>query len=67
MFCFIIDTNPSMNDVTDTMSGLDMCKCAVEQFVLKFRAMGMQSVLDKSFMLLKSGQRASNFINICMT
>ena len=52
IICFIIDTNPSMKDVTDTMSALDMCKCAVEQFLLKIRAMGLQTV---SLLLVRSG------------
>jgi hypothetical protein len=45
-----------MKEITDTMSALDMCKCAVEQLLIKFRTMGMQNVLDRSLMLVKTGE-----------
>lgn len=55
--CFIIDTNPSMKEITDSMSALDMCKCAVEQLLIKFKSMGMQNILDRSLMLIKTGKQ----------
>jgi hypothetical protein len=43
IYCFILDTNPSMAETTPAqpISALDMCKSAIEQFLLKLRATGV--------------------------
>lgn len=54
IYCFIIDSNPSMSSISDSISYLDMSKCAIEQFLMKFK-INNQHNIEKSLMLLKSG------------
>jgi hypothetical protein len=55
IFCFVVDTNPSMKQhLSESMSSLDICKCVIEHFLMKLRAISPQS-LDKSLMLFQSG------------
>jgi hypothetical protein len=57
--CFVVDTNPSMRErpvASSSLSALDMAKCGIEQMIFKFRNMGYSNIVDKSMMLLKSGE-----------
>mmetsp|Transcript_23970 Transcript_23970/g.35184 ORF Transcript_23970/g.35184 Transcript_23970/m.35184 type:complete len:932 (-) Transcript_23970:80-2875(-) len=51
--CFIIDTHPSMQSNVDSMAAIDMCKCMIEQLLIRFRG------AEKHLMLLKSGHDPS--------
>lgn len=53
IYVFIIDTNPSMGHIHQSMSSLDICKCAIEQFIQKIRT--IHTNLEKSLILIKSG------------
>jgi hypothetical protein len=57
IYCFLLDTNPSMGEMTQPMSALDLCKSAIEQFLLKLRATGGH--LEKTLLLMKTGERSS--------
>jgi hypothetical protein len=63
IYCFILDTNPSMAETTPAqpISALDMCKSAIEQFLLKLRATGAHSQShERSLILMKTGERESS-------
>ena len=54
IYCFLIDCNPSMCSLSDSMSQLDLAKCAIEQFLLKLK-INNQLSLERSLLLFKSG------------
>lgn len=55
IYCFLIDCNPSMSIINDSISSLDMSKCAIEQFILKLKGNNNFNNFERSLMLLKSG------------
>ncbi len=60
VYCFIVDNNLTMESRCDSMSIIDVCKCAVEQFVMMFKLQGVaMQQFHNSLILLKTG-------NLCL-
>lgn len=47
-----------MGHIHQSMSALDLCKCAIEQFIQKMRT--LHANLERSLLLLKSGDYLTN-------
>lgn len=55
VYCFVIDVSDSMNDrLDDGMTIFDISKCAVEQFIATFKAIGVQQ-FQNTLLLFKTG------------